>query len=141
MIYLDTSVLVALLTPEETSERVAAWITAREPGTLHVSGWVATEFGAAVTRKVRTGRLTRGECDRARREYESVVSGAFTVLAIEPGDFHSAAQLVADPEAGIRAGDGLHLAVALAHGMSLATLDKRFVAGAAKLGYQLEELA
>jgi predicted nucleic acid-binding protein len=43
MIYLDASLVVALLVPEAHSERADSWLARQTTGSLFISGWVVTE--------------------------------------------------------------------------------------------------
>lgn len=44
ILYLDTSVLVAALTPEAATRRVQHWISTQGAETVAVSEWVGVEF-------------------------------------------------------------------------------------------------
>ena len=108
MIYLDTSVVVALLTPEERSAQALDWFgQSREP--LISSDWLITETHSALGIKQRHHGLSSG----ARQ----------------------AADLLQDPGLGLRAGDALHLAVALhSRCTHLASFDSRMQQAAVALG-------
>lgn len=138
MVYVDTSVLVALLTPEVSTEQAAYWMASHETGSLCTSRWVTTEFAGALARKYRMNRLTAEERHAAQRSYTTLSRASLALLPIRAAHFQTAALIVERADAGIRAGDALHLAVASANGLTLATLDKGFAAGAAQLGYAAE---
>ncbi|MBU6298712.1 MAG: type II toxin-antitoxin system VapC family toxin, partial [Alphaproteobacteria bacterium] len=57
MLYLDTSLLVSVLTNEAETRRMQAWLAAQAPDNLAVSEWVATEFSAALSIKLRTDQI------------------------------------------------------------------------------------
>lgn len=65
MLYLDTSLVVALFTPEEHTERVQHWIGQDRDTLLCVSRWVDVEFAATIAAKVRAGSLAEGAVDGA----------------------------------------------------------------------------
>jgi predicted nucleic acid-binding protein len=44
MLYLDTSVVVALLTAEPATGRVQDWLRQQDPAELAISDWVVAEF-------------------------------------------------------------------------------------------------
>jgi hypothetical protein len=54
--YLDTPVLLAALTNERETARMQNWLAQQTQGDLVVSEWVATEFSAALSVKLRTGQ-------------------------------------------------------------------------------------
>jgi uncharacterized protein with PIN domain len=56
MLYLDTSLLVAVLTKEAETGRLQCWLGQQPIKDLTVSDWVATEFSSALSIKLRTGR-------------------------------------------------------------------------------------
>lgn len=136
MLYLDTSVLVAMLTSEDATARVQDWVADQPPGSLALSEWVHTEVASAMSIKVRTGQF--GVDDRATimATYTRIVRTSFRVLPVSSEDFRIAALHLNDHVLGLRAGDALHIAVAAAHGATLCTLDRRMAAAATVLGVQ-----
>ena len=57
MVYLDTSLLFAVLTNEAETERLQCWLGQQPTKDLAVSDWVATEFSSALSIKLRTGQI------------------------------------------------------------------------------------
>jgi predicted nucleic acid-binding protein len=141
MKYLDTSILVSMLTEETTSGRALSWADQQNQGTIAVSGWSLVELNSALARKVRMDRLPVGERDAILRHFEAHIRPTFTVLEIDNGSYRLAAKISEQHEWGIRAGDALHLAVASQNHMPLATFDRHLASGAAALGYAVELLA
>ena len=124
MIYVDTSVLVALYTREGKSAAVARWYAACTDELVSAT-WCVTEFASALGIKRRTGQLTADESRMAWSQFERMCANDLQLLPIEPATFHRAAILTVDIENGLRAGDALHLAAALdAKAKSIATLDE-----------------
>ena len=123
MVYVDTSVLVALCVNEPKSAAVARWYsTCSEELTSAV--WCVTEFASALGIKQRTGQISDEQGAAAWQAFERLCAGDLQLLPIEPAVFHRAAGLTLDTMSGLRAGDALHLAVALeAKVKSMATLD------------------
>lgn len=123
MIYVDTSVLVALIVNEPGSATAAAWYEAAQ-GELVSAAWCVTEFGSALGLKQRTGQLDAGQARAAWQWFERMVANDVRLLSVETVDFHRAAMLTLDASSGIRAGDALHLACAERAGArSVVTLD------------------
>jgi predicted nucleic acid-binding protein len=123
MLYVDTSVLVALCTQEAKTADVIKWYAACT-GELASAVWCVPEFASAMGLKQRTGQLTQSQAQHAWLQFERVCANDLQLLSIEPMTFHKAAVLTMDVTTGLRAGDALHLACALAakaHG--IATLD------------------
>lgn len=124
MVYVDTSVLVALLTREGKSAAVSAWYAAS--GEELVSAvWCVTEFASALGIKQRTGQLDEVQARDAWQRFERLCAGDLRLLPLEPPTFHRAASLTLDAASGLRSGDALHLAAALEVGAKcVATLDE-----------------
>ncbi len=123
MVYVDTSVLVALCVNEPKSAAVAKWYAACSEE-LIAAVWCVTEFSSALGIKQRTGQITNEQGAIAWQAFERLCAGDLQLLPVDPATFHRAAVLAQDAATGLRAGDALHLAVALeAKAKSMATLD------------------
>ena len=140
MIYVDTSVWVAFFVNEIHTARVQAWMSAHEVMGLACADWVKTEYASALSIKSRRGELDRDRFTHAQLGFGEVSVGGLTWLDVEPPDFVSAASFCADPAAGLRASDALHLAVALrTHCEGLFSLDKLMNQNAGRLGMRVIE--
>jgi len=73
MTYVDTSVIVALLTVEPSTKAVTAWFSGHDE-TLVSSDWLLTEFSSAIAIKIRTGRLTKTEAKAVNKELQRLSS-------------------------------------------------------------------
>ena len=123
MLYVDTSVLVALCTNEAKSADVNQWY-AKCTQELVSAAWCVTEFGSAMGLKQRTGQLTAEQAHSAWAQFERVCANDLQLLPIEPTAFHKAAMLTMDGASGLSAGDALHLVCALeAKANGMVTLD------------------
>ncbi len=123
MVYVDTSVLVALCVKEPMSPAVSQWYAActEEMGS---AAWCVTEFASALGIKQRTKQLSAEQGASAWQAFERLCAGDLQLLPVEPATFHRAAVLTLDASTGLRAGDALHLAAALdAKAKTMATLD------------------
>jgi uncharacterized protein len=134
MPYVDTSVLVAALTNESETARMQAWLGEQAPGDLTISEWVATEFSAALSIKIRTGRIEARHRAEALAGFTRLKADSFTILPISGAQFRTAARFADQYALGLRAGDALHLAIVSDHGAAIATLDRRLAEAASALG-------
>jgi hypothetical protein len=132
--YVDTSVLVAALTSERETARMQNWIAGRKEADLAVSEWVATEFSAALSIKLRTGQIESGHRADALAMFARLRAENFGTLAVSAVEFRRAATYADQHALGLRAGDALHLAICGSHGATLCTLDRRLSEAGPKLG-------
>jgi len=134
-IYLDTSLLIAALTRETASERTRAWL--RDHGTgAAISWWVETEIASALSLKLRTGQIEIDHRNAAVAAFRRLVSESLEILGVSQTHFQIAAQFAGLHQAGIRAGDALHLAIAYDYGATLCTLDRRLSEAGPEIGVQ-----
>lgn len=138
MIYCDTSLLIALLTPEPDSKTARTWLGTQPAGMLVVSPWVDTEIASAVAIKVRTRALSDAYLAAALAGWQHMRSANFQIEPVVDQHFRQAALLAGQPGLKLRAGDALHLAVAADRGFALATLDKAMAAAGRLIGLSVE---
>jgi len=139
MIYVDTSVIVALLTVEPKTQEVTSWYAGLRD-TPTCSDWLLTEFSSALSIKLRTGQINEASAKRVRKEFALLVEGGLRIVPVSRGAFVLAAEMVRLHGHGLRAGDSLHLAVALELGAShMGTLDVTLAANAKRNGMKLIE--
>ncbi|OIP19534.1 MAG: twitching motility protein PilT [Comamonadaceae bacterium CG2_30_59_20] len=123
MLYVDTSVLVALCTHEAKTADVIKWYAACTDE-LVSAAWCVTEFASALGLKQRTGQLTEAQAQTAWLQFERICANDLQLLPVQALTFHKAATLTMDASAGLRAGDALHLACAIeAKARGMVTLD------------------
>lgn len=123
MVYVDTSVLVALLLKEPRSSDVTLWYASCKDDLVSAM-WCVTEFASALSIKQRTGQIDETEAQDAWQHFERLCANDLQLVPVEPVTFHRAAVLTLDASSGLRAGDALHLATALdAKAKGMATLD------------------
>ena len=136
MLYVDTSVLVALHTHEARSAEVSRWFAACTVE-LVSAAWCVSEFASALGIKRRSGQIGEAGAQTAWRQFERMCAGDLYLLPVEPAAFHRAAILSLDVASGLRAGDSLHLAVALdAKAKGIATLDEVMATNAKRLKFR-----
>lgn len=137
MVYVDTSVLVALILPEPQSAAVTTWYGAYQDK-LVSAVWAVTEFAGALGIKQRTRQIDAAQANAAWQRFERLCANDLQLLPLEPATYYRAGLLTLDATSGLRAGDALHLAAALeADARSLATLDEIFANNARRLGLEV----
>ncbi|NCV03412.1 MAG: PIN domain-containing protein [Burkholderiaceae bacterium] len=92
MIYIDTSVFVALCTREAKSKAVEVWYE-KASGDLISSVWTFTEFASALAIKERTGQITSKQSRSAWTLFEKICSYDVELLPIKRNVFYSAGLL------------------------------------------------
>lgn len=115
MVYLDTSALVALVANEPRAPAIKRWL-ARSAAPLCSSDWCVPEVASALSLKVRTGQFDEVQADAAWQAFGDACDGLLDLRPVQAADYATAAQMCRVPQAGLRAGDALHLAVALRTG-------------------------
>ncbi len=137
MVYVDTSVLLALLLKEPRSSDVARWYAACQDDLVSAM-WCVTEFASALSIKRRTGQIVEEEAQTAWQRFERLCANDLQLVPVEPATFHRAAVLALDAGSGLRAGDALLLAAALdVKAKGMATLDEVLAKYARRLKLKL----
>ncbi len=134
MLYFDTSFLAPLIVPELTSNKIAAFFRGLPAGQLAVSHWTRGEFSSLIAREVRMGGLDAQAAAKAIARFEVMIEESFAILLPAADDFDLARTYIGNFTTGLRAGDALHLAIAMNRraGM-LYSLDKALLKAAAVL--------
>jgi uncharacterized protein len=140
MIYCDTSLLVAALTPETLTARVQEWLRLQPAGGLCVSGWVVTELSSALAIKLRQGELTLEQRADVLTRWRLLLAENLVTIPVPVQAWDLAARFADRHELKLRAGDALHLSVASLGGHELATLDTGMAEGAVSVGVGVVEL-
>jgi hypothetical protein len=134
MFYLDTSLLVSMITEEQGSEGIRNWLGQQSPDSLNVSDWVITEFSSAVSLKMRIGVISSGQRALAMTIFSATLEASMSSLPVEANHFRTAAFYCDMPETKLRAGDALHLAIAAASGLVVCTRDVAMAAAGQIIG-------
>ncbi|MFZ4566056.1 MAG: type II toxin-antitoxin system VapC family toxin, partial [Prochlorococcaceae cyanobacterium] len=105
----------------------------REP--LISSDWLITETHSALGIKQRYHGLSSAARQVAGEQFQRLLQGGVELRSLDRDRFRQAADLLQDPGLGLRAGDALHLAVALhSRCTHLVSFDGRMQQAAAALG-------
>jgi hypothetical protein len=138
MIYLDTSIVVALFTSEAETDRLLDWIDAKSGQIVAVSRWVDLEFAAALAAKTRSGALDEPARKKSLLLYRRALRESFTRFEIGDAQFEHAERFAQSADPGLRGGDALHLGIAASYRATLCTLDKRQAEAASTLAIAFE---
>ena len=134
MLYVDTSILVGICTPEGKSPAIHKWYENSKDMKLISSTWMLTEFASALSIKERTGQITPKESKNAWELFEAICTNDIELLPVENKVFYSAGLLVLDSKSKLRSGNALHLAAAKSFkAKSIITLDKMLEMNASSL--------
>jgi len=138
MVYLDSSVLVALVANEPGAPSVKRWLAGMDAPPLCSADWCVPEVASALSLKVRMGQLDEAQSDVAWQAFGAACDGLLELLPVQAQDYTTAAEMCRMPQTGLRAGDALHLAVALRCGCdSLLAFDQNLNKNARASGLRL----
>jgi predicted nucleic acid-binding protein len=132
-IYLDTSVIVALLTRDALAHR-ADTLLRRELPVLIVSDFAAAELASAIARLVRLGALTHSGGRAHLSAFDAWTARATQRLEIKPSDIAAAAAFLRRLDLTLRTPDAIHVAMAQRMHATLATFDAKLAAAGEQLG-------
>lgn len=139
-IYLDTSVLVAMLIREACTEAAKAFLSACQDRPLLISRWTVTELSSALALKVRRGSINDAEQAAALAMLKRLGGARLHVSDIDARDYDNAASFCDRASLPVRAGDALHLAVCRRAGARLVTFDTGMASAATGHGIPCELL-
>lgn len=125
MLYLDTSLLISILTPEAESARAQNWLKDQGQDEFAISDWTVAEFSSALAINLRSRKIAEADRAEALATFSRMARDNFTSLPIDSAHFHRAAQFADRYELGLRAADALHLAICVDFGATFCTLDRR----------------
>lgn len=137
MVYIDTSVIVTLLTVEPKTENIKTWFANLTKPPI-ASDWLITEFASAIAFKVRTAQISEVIATQVHQQFDVLIDGGLRLTPITRNAFNHAANLVKQHQYGLRAGDALHLATALElNAKTIATLDNKQAENSLRLGLKV----
>ena len=139
-VYCDTSLIIASLTYEAHSPAVWRWLRTQSDRRLYVSDWTDTEVSSALSLKARTGQISATDRIELLEAWRALIGTNYERVGVSTENFATAARFVERYELGLRAADSLHLAIAYAHGLAMATLDTRLRQAAIVYGVAVESI-
>ena len=120
--YLDASVLVPLFVTEPSSQVIEDWVRSVSDE-LFVADFAAAEFHSGISRRIRTGELSRALAVEVRNAFEHWRQADSSTVESVPGDIRTAARLAQTPTPRLLTPDAIHLAACMRLGLTLVTND------------------
>ena len=135
--YVDTSIIVAMLTDEPKTQACKDWFSSLKQAPMS-GDWLITEFYSAIALKQRIGQLREKDVKATMHQFEHLTNnGGIKLMPIARETFAKAGQLT-HQHTNTRAGDALHLSVAMqCEAKAFVTLDIAQAASAKQLGFEV----
>ena len=140
--YVDTCVLVSLFHGDSGYPAAEAWLRSAADQDLWISHWVLLEFTSATAVRLRRGDLNPTRATALQSALEDFRQERLAMLEPRGEDFLLARSWIeAGSASGLRAADGLHLAMAHRQGLRLVSADQLLVTAADRLGIEAHLVA
>jgi predicted nucleic acid-binding protein len=136
-IYLDASVLMAVLAEEPASAAVRRFLRSHREDRL-ISDFAAAEVASAIARLLRMRLQTVEEGSVRLADFDAWRAAASSAADMHAADARLAYAYVRRFDLALRAPDALHLAIAGRLDATLVTLDQRLATAARELGIAVE---
>ena len=136
MIYADTSLLLPIYVPEENSDKANGAVEGAEE--LLISDLTVAELLVGLARKVKLGSLTTEKAEQVRAVFEQhMAEGYLQRIPLSGHHSEAAGQIAFQSPVMLRTLDAIHLAVAVEHAATIATLDVRLSDAARAIGVEV----
>ena len=132
-LYLDASVIVALLTKDVFTSRAETYIRANAP-ILIVSDFAAAEFASVIARRLRVREITEPIARVVFAELDAWVIRTTEHAETTTADIIAAAGALRRLDLPLRTADAVNIAIARRIGATLMTFDEKMAASAKALG-------
>src|SRR5919204_5508597 len=109
-VYLDASILVALLTNDPFTDRADAFLRTNLP-VLVISDLAATEFASAIARRVRTGEVTQDEGHIVFSNFDAWAARTTRREYTKTADIAAAEAFLRRLDLNLRTADALNIAI------------------------------
>jgi predicted nucleic acid-binding protein len=136
--YLDTSIIVSLLTAGRFSARAEAFARAHRDELL-VSDFSAAEFSSVIARRVRAGELLPEDGRTTLADFDTWRVRAVLRVEIAPGDVAQADGYMRRLDLALRTPDAIHIAMTQRCEASLVTFDHAMATAARALGVSVAD--
>jgi predicted nucleic acid-binding protein len=135
-LYLDASVIVALLTNDVFTSRADAYIRSRAP-LLIVSDFAGAEFASVIARRVRTREVTEQTAQIAFAELDAWTIRNTERVETTTADVMAATRALRRLDLTLRTADALNIAITQRVDATLVTFDKKMAVAAKALGVRV----
>jgi predicted nucleic acid-binding protein len=136
LIYVDTSLLLPVYTPEDRSEEANSVLESASP--IFVSDLAVAEFLVGLARKVKIGAISSEQSAAARSSFEShLAEGLLRRIPLQSSHSEAAGDFASRSTVMLRTLDALHLAVAAGLKAPIATFDQRLGDAGRDLGFEV----
>jgi predicted nucleic acid-binding protein len=132
-LYLDSSVIVAIVTRDFFTDRAYHYLNIETPNMI-VSDFAAAEFASAVARRVRMRELTPDQGRRAFVTFDGLAPRAIERIETSPADMKGAEAFLRRLDLPLRAPDALNIAIAQRIDATLMTFDDKMAVAVRALG-------
>lgn len=132
-LYLDTSVIVAIVTRDFFTDRAYRYLNIETPDMI-VSDFAAAEFASAVARRVRMRELTPDQARKAFVTFDRLAPRAIERIETSPADMKGAEAFLRRLDLPLRAPDALNIAIAQRIDATLMTFDDKMAVAVRALG-------
>ena len=136
-LYLDTNVLVSLISPDPLTPRAEAMLEQRPEARLLVSDFGRAEFVSALRRRVRTGEMSEASAHRCFGNLDRWTTEFTVRVDLLSIDVAAADALLRRMDLTIRTPDALHVVMARRLDAPLATFDGQLAAAARLVGIEV----
>ena len=130
-VYLDASVILAMLIEEAGTEAMVAFLAAND------EALIAAEVVSGISRLVRMGALEAEDGQARLADFDAWRGSNTTDLDIQAPDTRLASTFVRRFDLRLRAPDAVHAALCRRGGHGLVTLDRRLASAAEALGVRV----
>lgn len=137
-LYLDASVLVALVVDDPLSSRASALLRGISP-VLLLSDFAAAEFASAVSRRVRTREYTARDARAAFSVLDAWAAREAQRIETTSADVTTAEAFLRRLDLTLRTPDALNIAIAQRENAVLTTFDTKMAIAARKLGTEVAD--
>jgi len=134
--YLDTSVILGLMTQETSTARAETFIRANKQP-LSTSDLAAAELASAISRLVRMKEITKAEAAGIFKKFDQWRLQSTRIISLESSDILGAETYLRRLDLTLRAADAMHIAMAKRAGATLVTFDIKMATSAAAIGLPL----